>query len=90
MRRRARTDSNQEIIASALEKVGCRVERKLARLGEGIPDLIVCRSGNIFLLEVKLPNEKLTLKEQAWHLKFFGYVFIVHSVKEAFKIVGIE
>ena len=89
MRLRARTDANQETIASALEKVGCQVERKLARVGDGIPDLLVCRNGRIFLLEVKQPGERLTAKEQAWHLRF-GCAKVVHTVDEALDAIGIK
>lgn len=86
MRRRARTDANQEAIANTLERFGCQVERKLARLGDGIPDLLVAYNGNICLLEVKMPNEKLTEKEQAWHSKF-NCVYVVHSAEEALSAV---
>jgi hypothetical protein len=86
MRLRARTDKNQEEIASALEKAGCQVERKLARLGDGIPDLLVTRNGKVYLLEVKRPGEQLTTKEYNWHQKFWC-AHIVHSIEEALKVV---
>ena len=87
MRLKARIDNNQEEIAQALEKAGCAVERRLARLGQGIPDLLVW-NGWWYLLEVKQIGEPLTDKEKKWHKKF--PVDVVHTVEEAFKAVGIK
>jgi len=88
MRLRARTDSNQEAIASALEKCGAKVERKLARLGFGIPDLLCWYDHHWTLLEIKMPGEKLTPAEVKWHEKFPG-AKVVSSIDEAFQAVGI-
>jgi hypothetical protein len=86
MRRRARIDNNQEAIANTLERFGCQVERKLARLGDGIPDLLVVYLGKIYLLEVKMPREQLTEKEKAWQSKF-DCVHTVHSEMEALSAI---
>jgi hypothetical protein len=88
MRLRARTDGNQEEIAQALEKAGCKVERRLARLGGGISDLLVWRKNRFYMLEVKQPGEKLTPKEQQWLSTFPANV--VHTVEEAYKAVGVK
>ena len=89
MRRNARIDSNQEQIASALEKCGAKVDRKLARLGEGRPDLLVWYAHHWTVLEIKMPGEKLTEAEAKWH-KIFDGARIVHTVEEAFQAVGIN
>lgn len=52
MRRRSKVDANQAAIVSALRKAGALVQL-LHRVGEGCPDLLVCITGNLFLVEVK-------------------------------------
>lgn len=83
-----RVDGNQSEIRDALMQVGCSVQ-SLARLGEGVPDLLVWspRCGSI-LLEVKTDQGKLTPAQQDFHARF--PVVIVRSVKDALKAVGLE
>jgi len=88
MRRAAHIDSNQSEIVDALRAAGAFVEPKLARLGEGIPDLIVGIRGKTSLFEIKdgkkPPSKRsLTKDEQAWHNAFTGSLFIVESVEQA-------
>jgi hypothetical protein len=50
--------------------------------GFGFPDLLVVFKGIIILFEVKMPGEKLTSAEKAFHKIFPGPLFIVHNLKE--------
>ena len=88
MRRAAQIDGNQKQIAKALEKCGAQVERKIARIGQGVPDLLVYFANHWTVLEIKMPGEKLTEAEEKWHKKFTG-VKIVHTIEEAFQAVRI-
>ena len=52
MRRAARVDANQAAVVSALRAAGARV-LSLAKVGDGVPDLLVGYRGRLMLLEVK-------------------------------------
>jgi hypothetical protein len=47
-----RVDGNHVQIAAAFAACGCSV-LDLARLGGGVPDLLICRNGRCVLVEVK-------------------------------------
>ena len=92
MRRAAHIDANQPAIVEALRAAGASVEPKLARVGEGVPDLLVSFRGMWYLLEVKdgtKPNSKqaLTPDEQEWHGKQQAAVHVVNSVEQALAIL---
>lgn len=93
MRLKPRVDRNQQQIVSALRQVGCTVQ-SLAALGKGVPDLLVARGGRNMLLEVKdgeapPSKRKLTDDEREWHVRWNAPVFVVNSVPEALKAVGL-
>lgn len=92
MRRKAKVDHNQAEIVAALEKAGA-VVTSLAKVGDGVTDLLVSRAGKWYVLEVK--NDKqppskrvLTPKQQAWHARQHAKVHIVKSPGEALQAVG--
>lgn len=93
MRRAAKVDSNHGAIVDALRAVGCSVQ-SLARLGDGVPDLLVGRNGRTWLLEVKdgarRPNEKvLTPRQAEWWARWRGSPPLrVESVADALAAVG--
>ena len=82
MRRAARVDANQAEIVDALRSVGAAVQ-SLAAVGRGVPDLLVGYHGKLYLLEVKMPGEKLTPRELTWHTLWDGYAYIVYSAEDA-------
>lgn len=86
MRRAARTDANQAEIVTALRKSGCQVE-SLAKLGRGVPDLLVSRAGKLKLLEVKTKRGDLTPDQRRWHALW--PVHVVRSPEEALRAVGL-
>lgn len=90
--RAARIDANHRAIVRALRDVGCYVEPRLARIGGGCPDLLVCRQGVWRVAELKdgskPPSEQqLTPAEQVWHAEALmiggGKVEIWRSADEA-------
>jgi len=93
MRLRGKVDQNQGAIVKALRQVGATVQ-SLASVGGGCPDLLVSRAGDVFLLEVKDPNNpdkrrhKLTPDEMEWHRKWQGHVTTVFTVEEALGAIG--
>jgi hypothetical protein len=87
MRRAARVDANQDEIIAALRAAGAGV-LSLAAMGGGVPDLLVEFRGTLYLLEVKMPREKLTPLQVAWHAAWPGYVKIVYGVNSALRAVG--
>lgn len=68
MRRAAKKDSNQNAIVAILREEGCQVY-DASGVGDGFPDLVVCRNGETALVEVKGPNGKLTKGQR----EFFGW-----------------
>jgi len=78
----ARTDSNQRAIMAVLRASGCSVQ-SLHRVGGGVPDLLVARAGVNYLIEVKVPKEKLNTVQRVWHAKWRGEVMVWHSVEDA-------
>jgi hypothetical protein len=91
--RRAKVDGNQPEIVAALRRAGAYVEL-LHRVGAGCPDLFVTYARYSTLMEVKMPGEKLNALQQSWHLAYFlktgEEVPVVHSIQEAFEIMGIR
>jgi Holliday junction resolvase len=91
MRRAARIDANQREIVKALRKSGCEV-LSLAALGEGAPDLLVSRSGVLYLCEVKdghkfASQQKLTKHQISFHQRW--PVVVVNSIESALQAVGV-
>jgi len=96
VRRAARTDRNHSEIVAAFRKMGCSV-LSLARLGGGIPDLLVSVGvfgyGDTFLIEVKDGSKspsrrKLTEDQQHFKDNWRGQLFYVDSVKDVPIIVN--
>lgn len=84
-----RVDANQPEIVAALRAAGCSV-CCIHTVGYGCPDLLVGRSGQNYLLEVKSARGVLSPYEVSWHASWRGQVVIVRSVEEAFAACGIE
>ena len=74
-----RVDRNHAAIREGLRKLGYTVW-DTSRLGGGFPDLLVWDKRRLILVEVKMPGERLTVDELAFH-KLFP-VAIVHTVEE--------
>lgn len=93
MRRRARTDSNQQAVIDALRQAGASVQ-SLAEIGNGCPDLLVGYNGRTFLMEIKDGNKppsetKLTVNQVEWHSRWFGgSLSIVYGPEGALKVIG--
>ena len=93
MRRAAHIDANQPEIVAALRAAGASVEPKLARVGEGCPDLLVGIRGVTTIFEIKdgtkPPSKKaLTSAEVLWHSTWEGSVYIVESAEQALQILA--
>jgi len=91
MRLRAKVDGNQPEIVRALREAGASVQT-IARMGHGVPDLLVGWRGKNFLFEVKDPSKrlsdrKLTDDEKAWHYTWNGQVAVIESIEAAFEVM---
>jgi Holliday junction resolvase len=95
MRRAAKVDENQAEIVAALRQVGCFVE-PLHAVGGGVPDLLVGRNGETFLIEVKDGNKppsarKKTDAQVIWHDAWRGKpVAVVCNIREALDAIGVQ
>jgi hypothetical protein len=93
MRRAAHIDANQCEIVAALRAAGASVEPRLARIGDGVPDLLVGIRGVTTVFEVKdgkqPPSRRaLTPDEKEWHGAWRGSKFVVYSVDDALKALA--
>lgn len=93
MRRAAHVDSNQGEIVDALRAAGASVEPKLARLGEGVPDILVGIRGVTTVMEIKdgkkFPCERrLTEAEEKWHNAWHGSKHVVESPEQALAVLA--
>lgn len=94
MRRRPRKDRNHPQIVNALRDVGYTVQ-DLAGVADGCPDILVGgidrRTGvrRDWPVEIKMPGEPLTDDQEVWHATWGGTVYIVESVDDAYRLVGV-
>ena len=87
VRRAAKVDANQADIVKGLRRHGCSV-LPLHAIGQGCPDLLVARSGNTMLMEIKDGNKppshrKLTPDQEAFHERWHGAITTVCNLDEA-------
>jgi hypothetical protein len=80
----ARTDANHAEIRDGLRDLGYTVI-DTSKFGRGFPDLlVVSRTNQIILLEVKSPGGKLSAAEKKFHeLTRRAAVHVVYSIEEA-------
>ncbi len=84
-----RVDDNQAAMVDFLRRCGCLVEI-LARLGRGVPDLLVgTPRGRLILIEVKDGSKppskrRLSEDEQAWHHRWRRFpLFVCETLIDA-------
>lgn len=82
-----KVDGIQPATVKALRKVGASVACT-HEIGHGFPDLLVCYKNELTLMELKMPNGKLTPDEVRFHQTWRGKIYMVHSVEEALKAIG--
>lgn len=89
----AKTDANQARIVRDLRQAGCDV-LSLAAVGQGCPDLLVHRAGQLCLLEIKrddLPPSAGRNRRTPQQMKFHQQwpVQVVCTSEEALAAVGL-
>lgn len=97
MARARRVDTAQSGIVQALEAAGCLVQ-SLARLGDGLPDLLVGTRGRWILLEVKSPDQppnkrRLRPGQQTFHALAEALhlpCFVVMDPRQALTAIGVR
>ncbi len=92
MRRRPNLDVNQQEIVKRLRQCGVSCEPRLARLGDGIPDLLCGYRGRNFLFEVKRADlgparQQLNADETEWHGRWAGQVHVITTWEDAMRIM---
>mgnify|MGYP001278444731 CR=1 FL=1 len=88
MRYAARADRNQQEIINALRKAGATV-RSIHRLGQGLPDLLVGKSGKNYLIEIKTEDGELTPDEIEFMDNWDGQAAIVRTATDALRVIGV-
>lgn len=88
-----RVDNNQQEIIDALRQVGAMVQ-PLNAVKCGCPDLLVGYKCKLYLMEVKSESGTLTEWEWQWLEQWYRsagvLVYIVRSVEDALRVIGIE
>ena len=80
-----RTDGNHADIRQAMRDAGCKVY-DASGAGRGFPDTVVSTpDGRVLLVEIKMPNGKLTKAQVDFHRDF--PVEIVRTVQQAVELV---
>jgi len=77
----AKVDGNQAEIVDALEKFGWTVI-SLARLGGGVPDLLIAKHGRTALVEVKTPTGTLQEAQRCFLTVWPGEWAILTSLED--------
>ena len=85
-RLRCRVDGNQTAIIAALRAQGWSV-LSLSTVGKGCPDLLVGVQGLNILLEVKMPKQKPSARQEQFKLFWNGQCAVVSSPEDAVKMV---
>jgi len=80
MRRHGRKDGNHAELERVLRQLGYLVF-DCSAVGDGFPDLTVCRAGRVQLLEVKAPGGTLTAEQQRF-MQLGWPVTIVRSLDD--------
>lgn len=80
-----KVDGNQETIVEALRAAGV-VVRSLAGVGDGMNDLLCVLPEATFLVECKMPDEKLTPAQKRWHGECRFRNHIAYSAEDALAI----
>jgi Holliday junction resolvase len=84
----ARRDQNERIIIEALEARGYSVSQIN---GKGIPDLLVSKRGQMWLVEVKQLKGKYNEAQVQWRSRFQGPTpHCLRTVDEAMRFPGIQ
>jgi hypothetical protein len=84
-----KVDANQHDILKKCESVGISTQ-SIHICGHGCPDAILGFNSFSMVIEIKMPGEKLTPDEVAWHEKWKGQVAIIHSFEEALALFGMS
>lgn len=77
-----RRDANEPEIVNALEKLGADVFRL-----DAPADLLVGLRGQWYLMEVKMPKGRLTVKQKRVHATTRTQIPIVQNIEEALQVV---
>lgn len=85
-KRAKRVDDNQKQITDQLRKLGYSV-CILSDVGKGVPDLLIGKAGNNWLIELKdgtkpPSRQKLTEHEQKFHDSWRGQVATCNSLEQ--------
>jgi hypothetical protein len=87
MRRAAKVDANQGAIVAALRKAGATVQH-LHTVGDDCPDLLIGYRSRNYIIEVKIPGEKMRDGQIEWMQNWRGSARIARSIDEALRAIG--
>ena len=81
-----RTDKNQAEIIAGLRELGASIQ-DLHTVGHGCPDILVAYRWQLYLMEIKSVDGRMTPAEIVWRDNWRGSYYIVHTLEEAIEII---
>jgi len=86
-----KVDNNQKIIVKYLRNIGATVF-DCSAVGRGFADIVVGIFGKNYLFQVKNPEYywSLTPAEKQFHDSWKGSVYIIETIEDVKKIIGLE
>jgi len=80
-----RTDNNQQTIINTFRQLGYKVQ-DCSGIGKGFPDLIISKTGENILVEVKADSGKLTIDQMKFISGWNAAVYICRTVDECIQL----
>ncbi len=85
-RRAPKVDANQAEIVAYLRERGFTVQH-LHMVGDGCVDIVAGKHGVNYMIEIKVPGEKLNEKQVKWHDEWRGQKMVVWCIEDLERIV---
>jgi Holliday junction resolvase len=84
-----KSDANANAIVSVLRQAGCAVVFVQGQFVSGVPDVLVSRNGQTWLMEIKVKGGRLSPAQKLFIEGWKAPVAVVRSPEEALAVVGL-
>ncbi len=83
-----RVDGSHAEVRDTLRRLGFTVE-DTSRFGGGFPDLIACRCGRLYFVEVKTARGKLRASQVEFKQRWRDHYFVLRSTADVLRWAGV-
>ena len=84
-----KSDANANEIVSVLRQAGCSVVFIAGQFAAGVPDILVSRKGQTWLMEIKAKGGRLSESQKTFIAAWQATIAVVHSSDEALAAIGL-